>query len=85
MPAPVEAKPPETRRVRVSPVARRIADESGVDLRTVRGTGPDGRIVRRDVEAAAGGRAGAAPAAGPAPPALAPHPHPLRPELPWSP
>jgi pyruvate dehydrogenase E2 component (dihydrolipoamide acetyltransferase) len=33
-----------------SPVARRIADERGVDLRQVRGTGPGGRITRKDVE-----------------------------------
>ena len=39
--------------VRVSPVAAKIASSLGVDLRAVRGSGPDGRIVRRDVEAAA--------------------------------
>jgi pyruvate dehydrogenase E2 component (dihydrolipoamide acetyltransferase) len=39
--------------VRVSPVAAKIASTLGVDLRAVKGTGPDGRIVRRDVEAAA--------------------------------
>ncbi len=39
--------------VRVSPVAAKIASSLGVDLRAVKGTGPDGRIVRRDVEAAA--------------------------------
>jgi pyruvate dehydrogenase E2 component (dihydrolipoamide acetyltransferase) len=44
-------------RVRASPVARRLAEERGVDLVTLRGTGPDGRIVRRDVEAAAQGGA----------------------------
>jgi pyruvate dehydrogenase E2 component (dihydrolipoyllysine-residue acetyltransferase) len=38
----------------VAPVARRLAEELGVDLATVTGTGPGGRIVRRDVEAAAG-------------------------------
>ncbi|MEX1254105.1 MAG: dihydrolipoamide acetyltransferase family protein [Dehalococcoidia bacterium] len=38
-------------RVRASPVARKLAEEQGVDLSRVRGTGPDGRIVRRDVEA----------------------------------
>ena len=38
----------------VSPVARRLAAELGVDLRTVRGSGPGGRVVRRDVEGAAG-------------------------------
>jgi pyruvate dehydrogenase E2 component (dihydrolipoamide acetyltransferase) len=38
----------------VAPVARRLAAELGVDLTTVTGTGPGGRIVRRDVESAAG-------------------------------
>jgi pyruvate dehydrogenase E2 component (dihydrolipoamide acetyltransferase) len=43
--------------VRASPVARKLAEERGVDLARVRGTGPDGRIVRRDVEGAAAGAA----------------------------
>jgi pyruvate dehydrogenase E2 component (dihydrolipoamide acetyltransferase) len=45
-------------RIKASPLARRIARERGVDLRSLRGTGPDGRIVATDVE---GGQA-AAPA-----------------------
>ena len=40
-------------RQRVSPVARRLAEEQGVDLRRVQGTGPGGRITKEDVEAAA--------------------------------
>lgn len=43
-------------RLRVSPVARRIAEDAGLDLARVTGTGPDGRILRRDVEAAISGR-----------------------------
>jgi pyruvate dehydrogenase E2 component (dihydrolipoamide acetyltransferase) len=39
-------------RVRASPLARRIASESGVDLHAIAGTGPGGRIVKADVEAA---------------------------------
>ncbi len=39
-------------RVRASPLARRIANESGVDLHAIAGTGPGGRIVKADVEAA---------------------------------
>jgi pyruvate dehydrogenase E2 component (dihydrolipoamide acetyltransferase) len=39
-------------RVKASPLARRIANESGVDLHTLAGTGPGGRIVKADVEAA---------------------------------
>jgi pyruvate dehydrogenase E2 component (dihydrolipoamide acetyltransferase) len=40
-------------RQRVSPVARRLAEEHGVDLKRVQGTGPGGRITKEDVEAAA--------------------------------
>lgn len=39
-------------RIFVSPLARKIAGDSGLDLSELRGTGPSGRIVRRDVEAA---------------------------------
>ncbi|GAB4569595.1 MAG: pyruvate dehydrogenase complex dihydrolipoamide acetyltransferase [Anaerolineae bacterium] len=53
--------------VKASPLARRIARERGIDLRQVQGTGPEGRIVKRDVE---GFTAPAAPA--PAPAAAAP-------------
>lgn len=42
-------------RVFISPLAKKIARESGVDLASVQGTGPGGRIVRRDVEAAISG------------------------------
>lgn len=37
--------------VRVSPLARRMAKEKGIDLRLVKGSGPDGRIVKADIEA----------------------------------
>ena len=43
----------EEARVKASPVARRIAAELGVDLSTVTGTGPDGRVTETDVRAAA--------------------------------
>lgn len=39
-------------RIFVSPLAKKIADETGVNLSSVHGTGPSGRIIRRDVEAA---------------------------------
>ena len=39
-------------RVRASPVARKLAQENSIDLAQLTGTGPDGRIVRRDVEEA---------------------------------
>ena len=53
-------------RLRVSPLARRLAEERGIDLRQVTGTGPDGRIVRADIEAFRQGT-GAAPAPSGAP------------------
>ena len=46
-------------RVKASPLAKKIAAQSGVDLRLLQGTGPGGRIIRRDVEQAST-RAGAA-------------------------
>jgi pyruvate dehydrogenase E2 component (dihydrolipoamide acetyltransferase) len=50
--APIE-KPAEVVRVHASPVARKLAEELGVDLSNVKGTGPNNRIQREDVEAAA--------------------------------
>jgi pyruvate dehydrogenase E2 component (dihydrolipoyllysine-residue acetyltransferase) len=44
---------PEEARVKASPVARRIAAELGVDLSTVKGTGPEGRVTETDVRGAA--------------------------------
>ncbi|MCJ7492420.1 MAG: 2-oxo acid dehydrogenase subunit E2 [Dehalococcoidia bacterium] len=46
----VEAAPRGDGHVRASPVARRIAEEKGIDLSRVSGTGPEGRITREDVE-----------------------------------
>ncbi|MGC8783205.1 MAG: dihydrolipoamide acetyltransferase family protein [Armatimonadota bacterium] len=43
-------EPPVQERVKASPLARRIAQEAGIDLAMVRGTGPGGRIVERDVQ-----------------------------------
>jgi pyruvate dehydrogenase E2 component (dihydrolipoamide acetyltransferase) len=57
-------------RVFASPLARRIAKQKGVDLAALKGSGPHGRIVLKDVESA---KPGAAPAAKPAPaPVIAP-------------
>ena len=56
-----------------SPLARRIAKDAGIDLGAVTGSGPHGRVIKKDVEAAiSGGGAKAAPAAGAAPSAAAP-------------
>ncbi|HOQ60667.1 MAG TPA: dihydrolipoamide acetyltransferase family protein [Vicinamibacterales bacterium] len=79
--APAEAVPPAAtadsragtaaspvgRALKASPLAIRMAAESGLDLSTVRGSGPQGRIIKRDIEAAM-----AAPAAGPFPRAFVP-------------
>jgi pyruvate dehydrogenase E2 component (dihydrolipoyllysine-residue acetyltransferase) len=57
---------PEEARIKASPVARRIAAELSVDLFTMKGTGPDGRITETDVRAAAKTKtveAGVSPAA----------------------
>jgi pyruvate dehydrogenase E2 component (dihydrolipoamide acetyltransferase) len=66
-------------RAKASPVARRIAREQGVDLSALQGTGPGGRIVKADVEAAAGIAAPAEPEARSAPPQRAPAPAPAEP------
>src|SRR5207302_5902521 len=50
----------EEARVKASPVARRIAAELGVDLSSVNGTGPEGRVTETDVRAAAKSKAAAA-------------------------
>ena len=60
-------------RVKASPLAKRIAEEKGINLGQVKGSGPEGRIVKSDVESFTPGTA--APAAKPAPQA-APAPQP---------
>ena len=52
--APVTAPAPlgETDRIKASPLARRIARDSGLDLQRVQGSGPGGRVVKRDLEGA---------------------------------
>src|SRR5204863_3524336 len=52
-------------RVKASPVARRVAAERGIDLSSVKGTGPDGRVIETDVRAAAKSKS-AAPQKAPA-------------------
>jgi len=55
-------------RVKASPLAKAMAQDAGVDLRTVSGSGDNGRIVKRDVEALLAGGAPQAAKAAPAPP-----------------
>ncbi|MHB1159468.1 MAG: 2-oxoglutarate dehydrogenase complex dihydrolipoyllysine-residue succinyltransferase [Chloroflexota bacterium] len=92
-PAPAMPAPPEAEKAPVSPVAQRLAEELGVDLSRVRGTGPGGRIMKEDVEgyvrqAAARAAApaqpapAAAPAAAPAPPPAPAAPAPVQPAAP---
>ncbi|MGZ5439835.1 MAG: dihydrolipoamide acetyltransferase family protein, partial [Candidatus Aminicenantales bacterium] len=80
-PAPAPAPPapvPEAReggaaplgaRVKVSPVARTMAEEAGLDLSQIKGTGPGGRVVERDVQAAIATGSAPAPPGVPAEPA----------------
>jgi len=42
----------EVERVKVSPAARKLAEEYGIDIRSIKGTGPEGRITKEDVERA---------------------------------
>nr|WP_294518509.1 pyruvate dehydrogenase complex dihydrolipoamide acetyltransferase [uncultured Rhodopila sp.] len=60
-------------RIFASPLAKRMAQQAGIDLRALKGSGPNGRIVRADIEAAHKGGVAPAPAAAAAPaPAVAP-------------
>ena len=66
-----------TNRIFSSPLARRLAKEAGIDIGRIEGSGPHGRIIARDVEAARSGRGlrtpGAAPGVAPSPiPVIAP-------------
>ena len=64
-PAPAPAAQPGER-VFASPLARRIASQEGIDIASVSGTGPHGRIVKRDVEAALAAGTAKAPSEAPA-------------------
>jgi pyruvate dehydrogenase E2 component (dihydrolipoamide acetyltransferase) len=66
-PAPRAAAPAATGRIKASPLARKIAASRGVNLSALTGTGPAGRIVKKDVESApVGGGGGAATSSTPA-------------------
>ncbi len=51
-PAPEIARAPSSERIFASPLARRIAKQNGVDLENIKGSGPHGRIIKRDVDGA---------------------------------
>ena len=75
-PAPAAAAPQSGQRIFASPLAKRIAAEKGINLASIKGSGPNGRIVRADVETA---KPGAAPVGTAAP---APRPKPSAPAQP---
>ncbi|MFH1487678.1 MAG: dihydrolipoamide acetyltransferase family protein [Pseudomonadota bacterium] len=52
----------ETSRIKISPLARRMSEEEGIDVRTLKGTGPGGRVTKKDVEKALHERGSASPA-----------------------
>jgi pyruvate dehydrogenase E2 component (dihydrolipoamide acetyltransferase) len=65
-PAPKPSAEPKSEsageaRVKASPIARRLAAEQGLDLSTIKGTGPDGRVTESDVRAVAKSKGGAPP------------------------
>ena len=66
-PTPQPAVAPSGQRIFASPLAKRIAAEKGVNLASIKGSGPNGRIVKADVD---GAKPGAAPAPSAAPKAV---------------
>lgn len=68
--APPAEAAADSARSRISPLARRLAAELGVDVATVAGSGPGGRIVEADIRAAASRQPGTAAAASAATPAV---------------
>ena len=70
--SPIERLPAEPlrapgSRIKASPLARKIAQDSGVDLRSVAGSGPGGRVIKRDLEGRQPGALGSAAGAPPLP------------------
>jgi pyruvate dehydrogenase E2 component (dihydrolipoamide acetyltransferase) len=74
--APKPAAADQRDRVKASPLARRMAEQQGVDLSDIKGSGPGGRVVKADLEGA--GHGAVAPATGSAAPASAPAPAPVQ-------
>jgi len=63
---PVSAQPAGTNRIFSSPLARRLAKDANVDLNRIEGSGPHGRVIARDIDAAKSGKGLRAPGATPA-------------------
>jgi pyruvate dehydrogenase E2 component (dihydrolipoamide acetyltransferase) len=74
-PAPAPAPKPDGDRVKASPLARRLAEAKGIDLALIQGSGPNGRIVKADIDA---GQPDTAKPAAPAAAALLPRSSPAR-------
>jgi len=70
--ASVAAPAPKGDRIVASPLAKRIAEQKGLDLKAVKGSGPNGRIVKADVEGTAPAPVAAVSPAAPAAPAAVP-------------
>ena len=62
-PAPAPAPAASGDRIKASPLAKRLAAEQGIDLKSLTGTGPGGRVVKADLEGAPAGTAAPAPTA----------------------
>ncbi len=91
-PAPVPAPPPapsasQGDRVKASPLAKRLAQQQGIDLGAISGSGPNGRIVKADLAGTKPVTAAAATTAAPAPAAAAPasSPTPVETDIPHEP
>ena len=67
LPAPQAALVEKGERIFASPLAKRMAADAGIDIAVISGSGPHGRIVKSDIEAAMAGGAHAAPVAAQAP------------------
>jgi pyruvate dehydrogenase E2 component (dihydrolipoamide acetyltransferase) len=68
---PGEDQPAAKPKANTTPVARRLAEEAGLDIEAIEGTGPGGRVTRKDVERALASKPQGEAAAAPAPPAPA--------------
>jgi len=75
-PAPAAAPAPSGDRVKASPLARRLAEQQGIDIGAVKGSGPNGRVVKADLANVQPGAAASAPEAPKAAPAIAAAPAP---------